>query len=40
MIMLFPLIGMEYDGQSIRFGQSRAEVEKLLGEPETVHNAR
>ena len=40
MMLLFPLIGMEFNGLSIRFGQSRAEVEKTLGEPEAVHNSR
>ena len=39
-IVLFPLIGMEFNGLSVRFGQSRAEVEKMLGEPESVHNSR
>ena len=40
MILLFPLIGMDMDGKSVRFGQSRPEVEGLLGEPELVRNSR
>jgi hypothetical protein len=40
MILLVPLIGMEFNGVSIRFGQSRAEVEAVLGEAERSHNSR
>ena len=40
MILLFPLIGMELDGRSVRFGQNRAEVDGILGEPEMVRNSR
>ena len=40
MIRLFPLIGMEFNGISIRFGHNRAEMEKLLGVPERTHNSR
>lgn len=40
MILLFPLIGMELNGRSIRFGCSRVEVESLLGRPERSHNSR
>lgn len=40
MIMLCPLIGMEFNGQSIRFGQSRSEVEGYLGKPEAERGSR
>ena len=39
-ILLFPRVGMEFDGQSVRFGQSHTEVETLLGAPESVHGKR
>ena len=39
-IMLFPLIGVEWDGMSLRFGQSEAEVSAVLGQPETVRGKR
>ena len=39
-IMLFPLLGMECDGRSVRFGQSRQEVEALLGAPEFIRANR
>ena len=40
MILLVPLIGMEFNGASIRFGQSRAEAEAVLGAAERCHNSR
>ena len=33
MILLFPLIGMEYNGLSIRFGDGEEAVARVLGEP-------
>ena len=39
-IVLFPLLGMEFDGLSIRFLQDRGQVEALLGQPETVRGNR
>ena len=40
LILLFPLLGMEFDGKSLRFGQSREEVEELLGTPERARGSR
>ena len=40
MILLCPLMGMEFNGAPIRFGQSRAEVEAILGAAERCHNSR
>ena len=40
MILLFPLIGMEMDGKSVRFGMTRREIEEILGAPDAVRNAR
>lgn len=40
MIVLLPKIGIEWNGKSLCFGQSRAEVDGLLGEPEMVRNSR
>ena len=37
---LLPLEGMDHNGNPIRFGQSRAEVEGLLGAPDTVRGSR
>lgn len=39
-ILMFPRLGMEFDGNSIRFGQTRDEVDGLLGVPESVRNGR
>ena len=39
-IILLPLEGMDYNGGSIRFGQSRAEVDGLLGAPDGVRGSR
>ena len=38
--MLFPLMGIELDGASIRFGMTAAEVEDMLGPAENTHNNR
>ena len=40
LILLFPLLGMEFDGKSVRFGQRREEVEGLLGSPERERGCR
>ena len=37
---LEPLVGLEWDGASIRFGQGLAEVSALLGEPENTRGPR
>ena len=39
-IILLPLEGMDHNGAPIRFGQSRAEVEGLLGTPDGVRGSR
>lgn len=38
--VLHPLTGMEWNGQSIRFGDCREDVEKILGAPETVRGSK
>ena len=40
MILLFPLIGMEYNGLSIRFGDGEETVSRVLGEPDTRRGSR
>ena len=40
MIVLFPLTGMEFQGSSLRFGDTRAKVEGLLGPAGHVHGSR
>ena len=39
-IILFPLIGMEYDGLSIRFGDGEEAVTRVLGEPVARRGSR
>jgi hypothetical protein len=40
MILLFPLIGMEFNGKSLRFGDTRAEVENILSPAGNVQETR
>ena len=40
MILLFPLIGMEFNGNALRFGNTRGEAERLLGAAERVRGSR
>ena len=40
MILLFPLIGIEYDGISIRFGDGEETVSHVLGEPDARQGRR
>ena len=39
-LCLLPLVGMEWKGRSIRFGDSREAVESILSAPETVRGSR
>lgn len=36
---LLPLVGMEWNGQSIRFGDGRETVEAILGAPQTARSS-
>ena len=39
-LCLLPLVGMEWKGRSIRFGDSREAVESILSAPGTVRGSR